>query len=325
MGAARARSPTRPRQALERALASSSASTSSPLRLQRSLLPDRAPERPRESSSPATITPAAPAVEVGGDWYDAVRRPDGIVQLCVGDVSGRGIGAATVMGRQRNTFHAYAYECASPAEIIRRMLRHVDSDEMITVACVSLDPYTGELAYACAGPSAAAAARSRRRRGGPARRGERAADRRRRAARHRRGAGCSSPGHATLALYTDGLIERRGANIDDGIDLLGARCSPPAPSRPRTACSSGISEAIGAPVDDVALLVVDDRRRRVAVRARGPGRARRRCPGSAGACAPGSSAQRVDADGAAEIVLAVSEACNNAIEHAYRGAGGALG
>ncbi len=43
---------------------------------------------------------------MGGDWYAAVRRPDGIIQLCVGDVSGRGIGAATIMGRQRNTFEA---------------------------------------------------------------------------------------------------------------------------------------------------------------------------------------------------------------------------
>ncbi len=53
-------------------------------------------------------------VEVGGDWYDAVRRPDGIVHLSVGDVIGKGIGAAMLMGRQRNAFRAYAYECASP-------------------------------------------------------------------------------------------------------------------------------------------------------------------------------------------------------------------
>ena len=89
---------------------------------------------------------------MGGDWYDAVRRPDGIVHLSVGDVIGKGIGAAMLMGRHRNAFRAYAYECASPAEIVRRMIRHVDSDEMIiTVACVSFDPYTRELTYACAG------------------------------------------------------------------------------------------------------------------------------------------------------------------------------
>ena len=103
------------------------------------------------STSPGTTSQAATAVEVGGDWYDAVLRPDGIVHLCVGDVSGRGIGAATVMGRQRNTFHVSAYDCLSPAEIIRRIARHIGPDEMITVACVSFDPYTGELVYACAG------------------------------------------------------------------------------------------------------------------------------------------------------------------------------
>ena len=73
------------------------------------------------------------AVEVGGDWYDAVRRADGIIQLCVGDVSGKGIGAATVMGRQRNVFHVYAHDYVSPAEIIRRMLRHAGEEEMITL------------------------------------------------------------------------------------------------------------------------------------------------------------------------------------------------
>src|SRR5215471_1430316 len=121
------------------------------VRLQRSLLPGNLPEFDGLDLDAHYLAGAA-AVEVGGDWYDAVRRPDGIVQLCVGDVSGRGIAAATVMGTQRSSFRAYAHECESPAAIVRRMLRHLEGDsQMITVAAVGIDPYTAELSYARAG------------------------------------------------------------------------------------------------------------------------------------------------------------------------------
>ena len=120
------------------------------VRLQRSLLPDRLPSTDGVELAGHYLAGGA-QVEVGGDWYDAVQRPDGIIQLCVGDVSGKGIGAATIMGRQRNVFHVYAHDYVSPAEITRRMLRHVSGEEMITLTCVSLDPFTGELTYSCAG------------------------------------------------------------------------------------------------------------------------------------------------------------------------------
>ena len=92
------------------------------VRLQRSLLPADLPSVPGLALAGAYMAGGA-GVEVGGDWYDAVVRPDGILQLCVGDVSGRGVAAATIMGRQRGTFRAYAYDCVSPAEILRRMIR----------------------------------------------------------------------------------------------------------------------------------------------------------------------------------------------------------
>ena len=120
------------------------------VQLQRSLLPDALPDGVGVALA-GHYRAGGAGLEVGGDWYDAVRRQDGIFHLCVGDVIGRGIGAATLMGRYRNAFRAYAYECVSPAEIVRRLVRHVDVEEMITVACVSLDPYSGEIAYSCAG------------------------------------------------------------------------------------------------------------------------------------------------------------------------------
>ena len=90
-------------------------------------------------------------MEVGGDWYDVVRRSDGIVHITVGDVAGRGIPAAVLMGQMRNAFRAYAYDHASPAELLRRMGRHITGDEMATAVCLTLDPYTQELTYASAG------------------------------------------------------------------------------------------------------------------------------------------------------------------------------
>ena len=193
------------------------------MRLQRSLLPADLPQAPGLSLAGEYLA-GGTGIEIGGDWYDAVLRPDGILELCVGDVSGRGVGAATIMGRQRNTFRAYAYDCDSPAEVLRRMIRHVNEDEMITAACVTVDPVEGALRYSCAGhPPPLLLDRDT----GTVVRLD----------------GASSPPlgvaepsdvveqqlllpeRATLALYTDGLVERRGESIEDGIDVLARELS----------------------------------------------------------------------------------------------------
>ena len=131
------------------------------VRLQQSLLPADLPAAPGLSLAGVYLA-GGDGIAVGGDWYDALLRPDGILQLCVGDVSGRGVGAATVMGRMRGTFRAYAYDLVSPAEILRRMLRHVNEDEMITAVCVSIDPLEGCALVLERRSSAAAPARLRR-------------------------------------------------------------------------------------------------------------------------------------------------------------------
>ena len=121
------------------------------LRLQLSLLPETLPEIPGVKLT-GHYRAGAEGLVVGGDWYDAVRRRDGVLVLCVGDVIGRGIGAATLMGRLRDAFRAHTYETASPAEVVRRLLRHESGAEMmVTLVCASFDPYSGELVYACAG------------------------------------------------------------------------------------------------------------------------------------------------------------------------------
>ena len=222
------------------------------MRLQRSLLPADLPQAPGLSLAGEYLA-GGTGIEIGGDWYDAVLRPDGILELCVGDVSGRGVGAATIMGRQRSTFRAYAYDCDSPAEVLRRMIRHVNEDEMITAACVTVDPVEGALRYSCAGhPPPLLLDRDT----GTVVRLD----------------GASSPPlgvaepsdvveqqlllpeRATLALYTDGLVERRGESIEDGIDVL-AREMSRGPEVSAQAALASIGGSIGAPTDDVALLI----------------------------------------------------------------------
>ena len=263
-------------------------------------------------------------LEVGGDWYDVIRRSDGIVHITVGDVAGRGVVAAVLMGEMRHAFRAYAYDHTSPAELLRRMLRHVSGDEMVTAVCLSLDPYTQELTYASAGhpPSllrdGVTNAVSRLDRASAPPLGFAQAE-------SIREADLALAPDSTLVAYTDGLIERRGWSIDVGIDLLaGVLISPPGTGAECLAAK--IVDEVAAEIDsgdDIALLVV----RLLGVPARmdveipsdpatlaGPRRRLRTWLDLRGL----SEEEREDA------VLSVSEACNNAIEHGYRGLAGVI-
>jgi anti-sigma regulatory factor (Ser/Thr protein kinase)/GAF domain-containing protein len=290
------------------------------IRLQRSLLPGALPEIGGVGLDAHYLAGAA-AVEVGGDWYDAVRRPDGVVELCVGDVSGRGIGAATVMGTQRSTFRAYAYECDSPAAIVQRMLRHLDGDsQMITVAAVAIDPFTAELSYARAGHPPPllldlGTGRVERLAGagapplGVAETGDLVEEQIR------------LPDRCVLAMYTDGLIERRGLNMEEAIDVFADVLATGGDDAAQLV--SLVAERLGEPDDDVALLVVafdaDKTRFEVELPADPSVLAglRRRLRGWL-------SRRGFDEDEASEVLLAVSEACNNAVEHAYTDVHGLL-
>jgi anti-sigma regulatory factor (Ser/Thr protein kinase) len=281
-------------------------------RLQQSLLPSELPTAPGLSLA-GEYAAGGTGVDVGGDWYDAVLRPDGSIMLCVGDVSGRGAGAATVMGRQRSTFRAYAFDYPSPAEILRRMIRHVDDDEMTTVVCISIDPLEGVLVYSSAGhPPPLLLDRD----SGEVVRLDHASapplgvaepidviER-----------SLPLPARAALAMYTDGLVERRGESIEEGIGVLG-RTMAARPNISARTLLSAISEAIGRPTDDVALLLASiEPAASFEIELEGrpdvlPG-LRRRLRAWLGR-------QGFEA-ASADVVLAVSEALNNAIEHAYR-------
>lgn len=260
---------------------------------------------------------------VGGNWYDVVRRPDGILHLTVGDVAGRGIDAAVSMGQLRHAFRAHALDHVSPGAVVRRLARHVGDDGMATMVCATYDPYTRGLAYASAGHlppllvdrAAGTVMRLERSSSGPLRwllpdapKDEQAA---------------AVPG-TTLALYTDGLVERRGSNLDEGIERLGAAILETLPAEPRDAVDTVVDGMVESRVDDdLALLLV---------RLEG-------APSTLWIELPAEPplfrqlrrrvrtwlAHRGLNEGAREAaVLALSEACNNAIEHAYRNAPGTI-
>src|SRR4051794_25754257 len=94
--------------------------------LQRSLLPDRLPDLPGLALA-ARYLPGAAGTEVGGDWYDVIPLADGRVGIAMGDVVGRGIPAASLMGQIRNGLRAYAIEGHPPAAVMERLDRLVPS------------------------------------------------------------------------------------------------------------------------------------------------------------------------------------------------------
>ncbi|GAC1594567.1 MAG: hypothetical protein NVS3B28_25330 [Candidatus Velthaea sp.] len=91
---------------------------------------------------------------VGGDWYDAVRLPDGRVVLSIGDVAGSGLDAAVTMGSVRQSIRTAALINPEPAlvlEAVDRIVRAMDADRFVTAFVALLDPMTFELRYAAAG------------------------------------------------------------------------------------------------------------------------------------------------------------------------------
>jgi len=291
--------------------------------LQRSLLPGELPAA--DAIAFATRYHAGGVgVEVGGDWYDVVRRRDGILHVSVGDVAGRGIPAATLMAQLRNAFRAYALDHASPAEVTRRLGRHVPEGGMVTTACLAFDPYTRRYEYALAGhPPVLLLDRdtgevTQLSRAGapplgfatPETIGEESG---------------LLPARAMLIAYTDGLVERRGASIDDGIELVASVLAASADSTADEVADAVLRAATAAEGadDDAALIVVDiagtpsrfeieidaDPRLMASVRAR---------------LQSWLTLREVDEATQIDTVLSVHEACINAIEHGYQLRGGTI-
>ncbi|OHV35314.1 MULTISPECIES: SpoIIE family protein phosphatase [Pseudofrankia] len=196
--------------------------------LQRSLLPEM-PTVPALSFA-ARYLPASDTVRVGGDWYDVLLLPDGRVGIAIGDVMGHDLPAAATMAQLRSMLRAYAWELAGPGEVLERLDRVVqglgmDSFATVFYAVLAPDPGGGAtLSYANAGHLPALLCTVD---GTGQRTVEPLADANSLLlgvmdAGGRGEASLSVPPGSTLLLYTDGLVERRGRDIEEGIDQAAA-------------------------------------------------------------------------------------------------------
>jgi len=140
-------------QALRRALAYQVEQTTSE-RLQRSLMPQSLPDL-SELSLGAQYRPGGFGVDVGGDWYDVVELPDGSVGVALGDVMGKGVPAAIVMGQVRAAMRAYALLDPSPGLVMERLDKLIASfavpEQIVTVAYGLIDRDRREMTLSIAG------------------------------------------------------------------------------------------------------------------------------------------------------------------------------
>jgi PAS domain S-box-containing protein len=224
--------------------------------LQRALLPASLPS-PREAEVAASYLPAGPGLEVGGDWYDLVETEAGRVAVVVGDVAGRGLAAATIMGRLRTAFRAYMLEGAPPAAAVERLdalMGDFEEPSMVTLVHLSLDPVTRRVEYVRAGHppplvrDRAGAVRELDGSGSPPLGVIRDAV-------FRSSSAELEPGSVVL-LYTDGLIERPTEGIGSGLARL-RRAFAAAPDSAE-GCVQKIVERLGAEAlpDDVAIVAL---------------------------------------------------------------------
>ncbi|HWT06065.1 MAG TPA: SpoIIE family protein phosphatase, partial [Xanthomonadales bacterium] len=121
--------------------------------LQRAMLPAVLPEVAGLAFD-AVYFPGATEAEIGGDWYDAIALPDGRVVVSIGDVTGRGLTAAVIMGRMRQAIETLATYESDPVRLLDAadsVLRRAHPDAIVTALVGVVDPDARTLAYATAG------------------------------------------------------------------------------------------------------------------------------------------------------------------------------
>jgi serine phosphatase RsbU (regulator of sigma subunit) len=225
---------------------------STALTLQRSLLP----QEPPHYGGIEVACRYLPAIsEVGGDWFDVLPLKRGKVGLVVGDVMGKGVHAAAIMGQLRTATRALARLDLTPAELLYHLdditASLGDSDSMATCLYVVCDPRRGRCELSCAGHLPPVLV-------DPAGRAEFpdissgvplgvggvpfSAEERELAE------------GTLLALFTDGLVERREESIEAGLQsllrLLGGIRLPL-----EEVCDTLLGALNGETDDDVALLL----------------------------------------------------------------------
>ncbi|HZX38076.1 MAG TPA: SpoIIE family protein phosphatase [Streptomyces sp.] len=224
--------------------------------LQDALLPHRLPVV-EHVDTVGRYLPGTQGMDVGGDWYDVVETGRGLA-LAIGDVQGHGVAAAATMGQLRSAVRAFALSGHDPQEVMtgtNRLLIDLDPGQFASCCYIVLDPASG-LAHAV--------------RAGHPQPLLRHVDGRTEVLDLPGGvvlgvdAGAAYPvaelrlaRGEVLALYTDGLVEQPGSDIDLGIDQLCSTLAEAGPSPLAETADRLIREARHATdrPDDIALLL----------------------------------------------------------------------
>jgi PAS domain S-box-containing protein len=285
--------------------------------LQRSLLPTQL-ERFVGADLAARYVPGSDGIRIGGDWYDAVPLPSGRLMVAIGDVVGHGIPAATWMGRLRTLVQFCALDGLDPSGVLERLNDYCFSaagSDMATVLVAIFDPGEATIDFASAGHPPLVVQRATGAvdvvwdgRGPPLCAIERV---------HFESARIALGPGDLLALYTDGLVERRGESFDVGVgrlvDALRTR-----PSDLEAAADHLTDQLLGPmrPADDVALLLVAP----VGVGERLDltlASDARELAGLRRTLRNWLVVKGMEPEVVSELVVAVNEVAGNAIEHAY--------
>ena len=233
--------------------------------LQRSLLTE--PPQPDHMEIAVRYQPAAQAARVGGDWYDAFIQPGGTTMLVIGDVAGHDTAAAAAMGQLRSLLRGIAtYSDAGPAAVLTgldRSMAVLGSDTYATAAVARFEQDVDDrergvtqMRWSSAGHLPPLAVRpdgtvtvlagwhSELMLGVDP-------------AATRTDALVTLDWDTTVLFYTDGLIERRDADLDHGLDRLRDALAEFARLPLSPLCDAVLDRLVdGRPEDDVALVAV---------------------------------------------------------------------
>jgi len=287
--------------------------------LQLGLLPQGVPAL-RHGEIAVRYLPALGGPAVGGDWYDAIVLPDGRLGLAIGDVTGHGAEAAVLMGQLRTALRAYALEGSSPDVVLERLnalALSLGDDAMATVIYAVLEPNLTSGSFVNAGHpppvriSAAGAEQIVAQSSPPV------------------GAALNTSFHQhaieldagdALCLYSDGLVEERGANFPEREQALLSALGTPAAAEVLCERALAALRPHGAADDDVALLVLQTSESGHGLKTTHPSSPEQLGPARAElrAWLEAIGATKTEVG---EIQLAANEACMNVIEHAYEAEG----
>jgi anti-sigma regulatory factor (Ser/Thr protein kinase) len=218
-------------------------------------LPASLPSSPQLTFS-GFYEPGRAEALIGGDWYDALRLPDGRIVISIGDVAGSGLQAAIVMGSVRQVIRGVAHIYTDPLPILEaadKALQSEQPDQMVTSFVGIIDPIERTLCYALAGHPPPIL-------------------------RHPDGRVEELPGRglplglrsheehsytitleegALLILYTDGLVESTH-DLCSGLNRLRAAIAEVSVPSDSTLARTIASRVLGAhPSDDVAVMTVE--------------------------------------------------------------------